>query len=310
MSDLTLSKPAFVNLCKCGCGVLVKQLWCSRQAAEKHRGIAKKRTDRCNRPSPFCDGVNKLCLDCNTVKPVEMFTKTLYSQTGRKTYCKACLYARKKQDRQQKSEQLKPERDAKREQENIVRQQKQALAEEINGERKRLLAIKKLITQLRKRKDVVARIEAISAIEAAAAITDAMRFAQHKTLLLNSKLGTGRQSANELCAARLRAQFKDQIAMYMDGQVFTTEWFTLTAGYSIAELVAHITNQFRAGMDWHIPNSFHIDHIVPINYLFNTYPSDQAFLMAYKLSNLRPLYPYENKKKWTSFCKSHLAKIG
>lgn len=311
MSDLTLSKPAFVNLCKCGCGVLVKQLWCSRQAAEKHRGIARKKTERCQRTTGFYDGTQKLCLDCNTVKPVEMFTKTLYNQTGRKTYCKACLYARKKQDRQQKSAKLQPEREAKFQTKQAELQQKQLLKQQEQDlkreEKKRIAAIRNVITELKKRNNFLMRLEALSAIETAAAITDAKRLAQHKTMILNRKPNGATQTTNELCALRIRAQCNVQVAKYIRGYVFSTTEFAECVGYTIPELVAHITKQFRVGMDWHIGGSFHIDHIIPISYLFKNYPPEQAFYMAYKLTNLRPLYPHENRKKSATLIPSLLS---
>lgn len=66
-------------------------------------------------------------------------------------------------------------------------------------------------------------------------------------------------------------------------------------GYTEKELLAHISAQFKDGMSWENRESFHIDHIVPIDWHIKNGITDPKIINA--LSNLQPLYPHENRKK-------------
>jgi len=66
-------------------------------------------------------------------------------------------------------------------------------------------------------------------------------------------------------------------------------------GCSYAFLKKHIEKQFRDGMSWDKPNSFHIDHIRPLA-SFDLTDSKQL-KAACHWTNLQPLYPQENLKK-------------
>jgi hypothetical protein len=68
-------------------------------------------------------------------------------------------------------------------------------------------------------------------------------------------------------------------------------------GCSYEFLRKHIENQFREGMAWDKPNSFHIDHIRPLCSF--DLSDNQQLKSACHWSNLQPLYPKENWKKGT-----------
>jgi hypothetical protein len=68
-------------------------------------------------------------------------------------------------------------------------------------------------------------------------------------------------------------------------------------GCSYEFLRKHIESQFREGMAWDKPNSFHIDHIRPLASFDLTDPEQQK--SACHWTNLQPLYPEENWKKGT-----------
>ena len=72
-------------------------------------------------------------------------------------------------------------------------------------------------------------------------------------------------------------------------------------GYSEKELLAHISAQFKDGMSWDNRESFHIDHIVPIDWHIKNGITDPKIINA--LSNLQPLYPHENRKKSNKYSK-------
>jgi hypothetical protein len=66
-------------------------------------------------------------------------------------------------------------------------------------------------------------------------------------------------------------------------------------GCSFSYLCKHLEGQFREGMSWDKPNSFHIDHIKPMSSFDLTDPQQQK--AACHWSNLQPLYPEENLRK-------------
>lgn len=70
-------------------------------------------------------------------------------------------------------------------------------------------------------------------------------------------------------------------------------------GCSYAFLKKHIESQFRDGMTWDKPNSFHIDHIRPVS-SFNLLDPEQL-KQAFHWTNLQPLTPEENMKKGARF---------
>lgn len=68
-------------------------------------------------------------------------------------------------------------------------------------------------------------------------------------------------------------------------------------GYTLSELRAHIERQFTRGMTWKNYGQWHVDHIVPLS-AFNFETSrDPAFVEAWALTNLRPLWAKENLRK-------------
>jgi hypothetical protein len=66
-------------------------------------------------------------------------------------------------------------------------------------------------------------------------------------------------------------------------------------GCSYAFLREYLEKQFREGMSWSVPNSFHIDHIKPLISFNLTDPEQLKEACHY--TNLQPLYPVENLKK-------------
>jgi len=68
-------------------------------------------------------------------------------------------------------------------------------------------------------------------------------------------------------------------------------------GYGTAELMAHVERQFLPGMTWQNIGEWHIDHIVPLASFKITGPDDPELRRAWALSNLRPLWADDNKRK-------------
>lgn len=72
-------------------------------------------------------------------------------------------------------------------------------------------------------------------------------------------------------------------------------------GCSYEFLKKHIEKQFRDGMSWDKPNSFHIDHIKPLSSFDVSNPEELKKACHWK--NLQPLTPLENKRK-SSKCRN------
>ena len=67
--------------------------------------------------------------------------------------------------------------------------------------------------------------------------------------------------------------------------------------YSIESLRAHIEKQFTKGMTWENYGDWHLDHIRPLCQFHIESPDSPDFLVAWAMSNLRPLWALENHKK-------------
>jgi hypothetical protein len=70
-------------------------------------------------------------------------------------------------------------------------------------------------------------------------------------------------------------------------------------GYSLADLRQHLERQFVKGMSWENYGShWHVDHIVPRSlFSFDSAGHNTDFKACWSLSNLRPLWATENRKK-------------
>ena len=69
-------------------------------------------------------------------------------------------------------------------------------------------------------------------------------------------------------------------------------------GCSVSFLRSHFEKQFRDGMCWEDPKSFHIDHIRPLSHFDLTNPENIKISCNWR--NLQPLLPIENMMKGTN----------
>lgn len=83
-------------------------------------------------------------------------------------------------------------------------------------------------------------------------------------------------------------------AIKRDGRTPTAEAF---AGYSVEDLKKHLEKQFTKGMNWQrfMSGEIHIDHIIPLSSFDRT--NEDEVKAAWHLSNLRPLWAGDNKRK-------------
>lgn len=72
-------------------------------------------------------------------------------------------------------------------------------------------------------------------------------------------------------------------------------------GYGPEELRAHLERQFTDGMSWENIRDWDVDHVRPLASFNLTWRYDEAFMEAWSLSNLQPLWRKENREKWTKW---------
>lgn len=102
-----------------------------------------------------------------------------------------------------------------------------------------------------------------------------------------------RKSPRGLVENRLRAALWRGLN---DGVERRRQWFEIL-GYSVSDLKAHLERQFLRGMSWDNAGDWHIDHIVPLSSFTYSSPDDAAFIAAWSLTNLRPLWGAANLRK-------------
>lgn len=71
----------------------------------------------------------------------------------------------------------------------------------------------------------------------------------------------------------------------------------LITGWSVSELIDHLMRLFEPGMTIENWGEWQIDHIIPIAKVFFRSQEDQAFKEAWSLSNLAPLWAFDNNQK-------------
>lgn len=83
-------------------------------------------------------------------------------------------------------------------------------------------------------------------------------------------------------------------AIKTNGRTPTAEAFT---GYSVGQLKKHLEKQFTKGMNWQrfMSGEIHIDHIIPLSSFDRT--NEDEVRAAWQLSNLRPLWAEDNRRK-------------
>lgn len=69
--------------------------------------------------------------------------------------------------------------------------------------------------------------------------------------------------------------------------------------FTLIELIKHLEKQFKPGMNWdnYGKGGWELDHIVPLSWFNYKCVQDAEFLSAWNLSNLQPLWCFENQSK-------------
>ena len=92
---------------------------------------------------------------------------------------------------------------------------------------------------------------------------------------------------------RMKAMISNALRGLKNGR----SWPVLV-GYTVDDLMRHLERQFLPGMTWANRGQWQIDHIRPASsFVFET-SHDPQFRECWALTNLRPLWTHENRKKW------------
>lgn len=95
---------------------------------------------------------------------------------------------------------------------------------------------------------------------------------------------------------RLRAVVRTSVHQALRGKKGWRKWQDIL-GYSTDELKAHLERQFLKGMSWENMGEWEIDHIVPVAAFVYETAEDAEFKASWALTNLRPLWAGENRRK-------------
>lgn len=96
---------------------------------------------------------------------------------------------------------------------------------------------------------------------------------------------------------RLEAAVKQGVRRgLLSGSKYGRRTFDLL-GYSPEDLRQHLERKFQPGMTWENYGDWHIDHIIPLSAFNYETPDDLDFKRAWALSNLQPLWEFDNLSK-------------
>lgn len=68
-------------------------------------------------------------------------------------------------------------------------------------------------------------------------------------------------------------------------------------GYTVEDLMAHLSKNFKDGMTFENYGEWHIDHIIPKSVFNYTKVAHRDFKRCWAMNNLQPLWANENRKK-------------
>lgn len=95
---------------------------------------------------------------------------------------------------------------------------------------------------------------------------------------------------------RLSKSIRTSIWLSLKGNKNGRHWETIV-GFTLKDLMAYLEKQFRDGMSWDNYGKWHLDHVYPVSsFDFNSY-EDEGFKKCWALSNLQPLWAFENISK-------------
>ncbi|HLE87582.1 MAG TPA: hypothetical protein VI727_07935 [Candidatus Brocadiaceae bacterium] len=95
---------------------------------------------------------------------------------------------------------------------------------------------------------------------------------------------------------RLNHLIRGAIHASLKGKKEGRHWEDIV-GYTLSQLMVHLENNFKDGMNWDNQGKWHIDHKKPISsFKYHSYDDDE-FRKCWTLTNLQPLWAHDNLTK-------------
>jgi len=224
--------------------------------------------------------VERKCMKCDEIKPLEDFGRSAKGKYGRRASCKECrntlgrAYGSRKREeaREQKRRYREEHREELEEQEKLHRENLKEQARQRRKEKEQTPSRQASYAKYRKSEKRKAACR---------------RYYEKKKNDPSFKI---RNSVSCQIRSKLRRRRTSKK---------TLSTFTALP-YTVQELVAHLEGHFLPGMSWNNYGKWHVDHITAHSKFYYTSLEDQAFLECWALSNLQPLWAVDNLQKGAS----------
>jgi hypothetical protein len=126
------------------------------------------------------------------------------------------------------------------------------------------------------------------------ALDKRLRLARKEHYLEIARRSLAKQRATP--QGKLNHRISSAINQALKGNKNGWHWETLT-GYTLDQLKQHLEKQFLSGMSWENMGKWHIHHETPKSVFNYQTQDDLDFKRCWALSNLRPLWSFDNKSK-------------
>lgn len=240
----------------------------------------------------------KVCTRCGSAHPPtrEFFDRHDHGKAGLRSRCRECERRRKREAARRRYATPRGR--------EVARRAKRRFEESISGAAARKRRYKKMLDMEGGREKQRARMRAWSAAN--------REKCREMSRIAYARLSPEQRKTRERRAAKrmrdrrqkdprlkLRAAIAAGIVTSLKARgIRKTQRWERLVGYKVARLRAHLERQFVGDMAWHnYGRVWEIDHIVPVASFTWLSPTDASFKACWALSNLRPLWKDENRRK-------------
>lgn len=237
---------------------------------------------------------DKRCSLCGAIKPISNYYKRVDSLDGYRNECMACLSERCKAKYKNNSEYSKQKAIEWYRNNKAIAHQRSKEWVKANS-KKRNKINKKHYQNNKEKKKVYQRLWAQNNPEKVKVIKEKERKKHtEKYREYHNKLHCRRYKTDN--KYRLNHLIRGAIHASLKGRKEGRYWEDIV-GYTINQLIIHLENNFKDGMNWDNQGEWHIDHEKPISsFRYSSY-DDEEFKKCWTLDNLQPLWAHDNLTK-------------
>jgi len=208
--------------------------------------------------------MEKRCSKCDIEKDVSEFDKKKENSSGYTGYCKECR-------RKQKREYVRKHKD------HIIKYQKEY------HKKNKIYLRKQQREYVKKNKSSIEKYQKKYRVE---------YYQKNKDKIYKKE--KARRDNNP--AIRLKLNISSQIRRSLKNGKGGLSWEKLV-GYTLNDLIRHLKKQFHSGMTLDNYGEWHLDHRIPKSVFNFSDPSHIDFKRCWALSNLQPLWAFDNLSK-------------